>query len=280
LSSCNGVKSLTKKGNKAAEKELYHKSFNLYYSALTKNKNYTEARAGLKTSGQRLVNKSLDNFFKSKNFGKNKSAIYHYRDAFLVQEKANRFKIELDIPIQYTNDYDQLVSRYVEERYLEAMNLLEKEIFKEAETIFKEIGVLKPNYKDINDLQKVAEYEPKYRLAISLLQNEKFRAAYSEFNKIPYSYKDTKEKMNLSLQAGTITIRFVDFKNSTKDKGGEKTISAYIFNNLNKLKNPFIKIVDRSLTSTIINEQVLSLSGQVSESTATNAGELIGANAI
>ena len=39
-------------------------------------------------------------------------------------------------------------------------------------------------------------------------------------------------------------------------------------------------MVDRSLTTTILNEQVLSLSGQVSESTATSAGNLIGAKTI
>jgi hypothetical protein len=132
----------------------------------------------------------------------------------------------------------------------------------------------------VEDLQKVAEFEPKYRLAVSYLQNDKFRAAYTQFKKVPTNYKDTKEKIELCLEAGTITIGFVDFKNATRNKGGEAAISAYLFNELTQLNNPFIKIVDRSLTSTIINEQILGLSGQTSESTSANAGELIGAKAI
>ena len=133
------------------------------------------------------------------------------------------------------------------------MNLLQEEAFKESENIFKEIKLLKANYKDVEDLQKVAEFEPKYRLAVSYLQNDKFRAAYTQFKKVPTNYKDTKEKIELCLEAGTITIGFVDFKNATRNKGGEAAISAYLFNELTQLNNPFIKIVDRSLTSTIIN---------------------------
>ena len=278
--SCNGVKSLTKKGDKATEKENYEKATNLYFSALAKDLNYSEAKSGLKNSAQRLVNKSLDSFFKAKNFNETRDAIYHYRDAYLLQKKAKRFQVTLNIPEQYTMDYNVLVDQYTEKKYEEGLEKLEVELFREAELIFKEIALLKPNFKDIDNLKKVAEFEPKYRQAISYLQNEKFRAAYYEFKKIPKSYKDTQEKMALSLEAGIITIGFIDFKNSTREKGGESAISAHIFNNLNKLNNPFIKVVDRSLTSTILNEQVLSLSGQVSESTATSAGNLIGAKTI
>ena len=117
-------------------------------------------------------------------------------------------------------------------------------------------------------------------MAISYLQNDKFRSAYAQFNKIASNYKDTKAKKQLCLEAGMITIGFVDFKNGTRNKGGEAAISAYLFNELTKLNNPFIKVIDRSLTSTIIDEQVLALSGQTSESTSANAGQLIGAKAI
>jgi tetratricopeptide (TPR) repeat protein len=278
--SCNGVKSLTKKGDKAFEKEQYEKAVNFYFTALNKDKNYNLAKSGLKKGAQRLVNNDLDLFFKSKNFGENRKAIYHFRDAKKLKDRCEAINVSLDIPIQYVSDYDLLVNNYVESQYEKGMNLLQEEAFKESENIFKEIKLLKANYKDVEDLQKVAEFEPKYRLAVSYLQNDKFRAAYTQFKKVPTNYKDTKEKIELCLEAGTITIGFVDFKNATRNKGGEAAISAYLFNELTQLNNPFIKIVDRSLTSTIINEQILGLSGQTSESTSANAGELIGAKAI
>ena len=47
-----------------------------------------------------------------------------------------------------------------------------------------------------------------------------------------------------------------------------------------KLNNPFLKLVNRDLTNTFINEQVLGMSGQVEEGTSAKAGELIGAKAV
>ena len=280
ITSCNGVKSITKRGDKAFEKEQYEKAVNFYFVALNKDRNFSLAKSGLKKGAQRLVNIDLDLFFKSKNFGENRKAIYHFRDAKKLKDRCEAINVTIDIPIQYASDYDLLVNDYIESQYEKGMKLLQQEAFKESENIFKEIKILKANYKDVNNLQKVAEFEPKYRLAVSYLQNDKFRAAYTQFNKIPSNYKDTKEKIELCLEAGTITIGFVDFKNATRNKGGEAAISAYLFNELTQLNNPFIKIVDRSLTSTIINEQILGLSGQTSESTSANAGELIGAKAI
>jgi hypothetical protein len=278
--SCNGVKSLTKKGDKAFEKSQFEKAVELYFSALEKDNEYSLAKTGLKNSGQRLVNNHLDQFFKTKNFGENRKAIYHYRDASRLSERCSRMNVSLDIPTQYTSDYNILTNKYVADQYDKGMKLLQNEAFLEAEQTFKEIKLLKPNYKDVDDLERVAEFEPKYRMAISYLQNDKFRSAYAQFNKIASNYKDTKDKKQLCLEAGMITIGFVDFKNGTRNKGGEAAISAYLFNELAKLNNPFIKVIDRSLTSTIIDEQVLALSGQTSESTSANAGQLIGAKAI
>ncbi len=280
LMSCNSVKSLTKKGDKAFEKEQYEKAVVLYFDALQKDNSYELAKVGLKKGGQRLVNNHLDLFFKTKNFGENRKAIYHYRDALQMFEKCARINVSLGIPTQYTNDYNSLVNSYVDSQYTKGMQLLQDEEFIKSENIFKEIKVLKPNYKDIDDLQRVAEFEPKYRLAISFLQNEKYRSSYAQFQKIPSNYKDTKAKKQLCLDAGTLTIGFVEFKNGTRNKGGEAAISAHLFDQLTKLKNPFIKVIDRSLTSTIIDEQVLALSGQTSEATSASAGELIGAKAI
>ena len=47
-----------------------------------------------------------------------------------------------------------------------------------------------------------------------------------------------------------------------------------------KLNNPFIKLIDRTHTQTLINEQIMGLSGQTTDKTAVNAGELIGVKAI
>ena len=81
LVSCDTPKSLTKKGDKFAEKNLYQDASIQYMKALDKKGDFITAKEGLRSSGQKQVNAYLDDFFKSKNFGDKRAAIYHYRNA-------------------------------------------------------------------------------------------------------------------------------------------------------------------------------------------------------
>ena len=136
----------------------------------------------------------LDDFFKSKNFGDKRAAIYHYRNANDIKEKIKKYNITIDIPSTYTTDYNSLVDDYVSTIYVEAMDLLEQENFSESEKLLKEVALLKPNFKDVNDLKNVATFEPIYRKANEFLELEKFRSAYYEYYKIPDSYQETKQR--------------------------------------------------------------------------------------
>lgn len=280
FTACNTPGALTKKGNKLSQQELYTHAADYYYQALQKKSDYTNAQIGLKNAGKKVINQHLDDFFKAKNFGDTKKAVYHYRDAQIFQQKVSRFKISLEIPAHYTNDYNIIVDDYVSGLYNQAFTHLEEENFNSAEKLFKEVSLLLPNYKDVKDLKDVATYEPKYRIAVDYLENEKFRASYYQFNKIPKSYKDTQELQNLALESGLFTIGLLEFSNATRHKGGEAAISAYISEYIMKLNNPFIKLIDRSHTNTLINEQLMGLSGQTTENTAAQAGELVGAKVI
>ena len=71
-----------------------------------------------------------------------------------------------------------LLDKYLDDIYSKALNLLSEEKFNDAELLFKEVSLLKPSYRDVDDLQNVATFEPKYRSAVSFLEIEKFRAAY------------------------------------------------------------------------------------------------------
>jgi hypothetical protein len=280
LVACNTPSSLTKKGDKLQLQNMHLQAADYYYQALHKKSDYINAQVGLKTSGQRVVNHYLDEFFKAKNYGDNKKAIYLYRDAESYQQKVARFNIALDIPAHYTSDFNSMLSTYVDGLYAEAIKLLDKEEFAASEDIFSEIALLKPDFKDVDELKEVAIYEPKYRQANELLENEKFRASYYVFAQIPASYKDTEELQALALETGLFTIGLLEFKNASTTAGGEAAVSAYLTERITKLNNPFVKLIDRSHTQTLLNEQLMGLSGQVDGSTAAQAGELIGAKAI
>ena len=280
LVSCDTPKSLTKKGDKFAEKNLYQDASIWYMKALNKKVDFIAAKEGLRFSGQKQVNAFLDDFFKSKNFGDKRSAIYHYRNAKQTKEKIKKYNINLDIPSTYTTDYNSLIDDYVSTIYDEAMDLLEQENFFKSEILLKEVALLKPNFKNVNDLKNVATFEPIYRKANEFLELEKFRSAYYNYDKIPNSYQETKQRKALALEAGLLTNAIVEFQNATRQSGGESAISALVSDKMMKLNNPFIKLVDRTYTQSFINEQIMGLSGHVAENTNAQAGELIGAKAI
>ena len=280
LVSCDTPKSLTKKGDKFAEKNLYQDASIWYMKALNKKVDFIAAKEGLRFSGQKEVNAFLDDFFKSKNFGDKRAAIYHYRNAKQTKEKIKKYNINLDIPSTYTTDYNSLIDDYVSTIYDEAMDLLEQENFFKSEILLKEVALLKPNFKNVNDLKNVATFEPIYRKANEFLELDKFRSAYYNYDKIPDSYQETKQRKALALEAGLLTIAIVEFQNATRQSGGESAISALVSDKMMKLNNPFIKLVDRTYTQSFINEQIMGLSGQVAENTNAQAGELIGAKAI
>lgn len=280
ITSCDTPKSLTKKGDKFSEKSLYVDACKFYMQALNQKGDFIEAKEGLRVSGQKQVNIHLDKFFKSKNFGEERQAIYHYRDASSLQNKIATYSIQIDIPQTYTTDYNTLVDNYVTESYDKAIDLLEEERFSESEKLLKEITVLKPNFKDVESMKNVATFEPIYRSANEFLELEKFRSAYYEFEKIPSSYKECESRKALALEAGLLTIGIMEFQNSTRNKGGEAAIAALITEEVIQLNNPFIKLVDRQQVQAFIDEQLLGMSGQVLESTSAQAGALIGAKAM
>ena len=278
--SCDTPKSLTKKGNKFVENKLFQNANIQFMKALDKKEDFVEAREGLRYSGQKEINVYLDDFFKTKNFGDKKAAIYHYRNADKAKSLIERYKIDVNIPITYTNDYNNLVDEYVKDIYLQAMDMLNQENFSESEKILKEIAVLKPSYKDVDNLKNIATFEPIYRKANEFLEAEKFRSAYFNYDKIPDSYQETKYRKKLALEAGLFTIAILEFQNSTRQSGGESAISAFTSDKILNLNNPFIKLVDRTYTQSFINEQIMGLNGQIVENTNAQAGELIGAKAI
>ena len=278
--SCDTPKSLTNKAQKLTQKSLYLEACQHYMLALNKDKQFSAAKIGLREAGQKQINLHLDDFFKAKNFGDKRKAIYFYRDADALHSKIGTYDVRTDIPINYTQDYNDLVDDYVSTIYSEAMDFLEQEQFQKSETLLKEINVLKPNYKDVAELKDVATFEPIYRKANDFLELEKFRSAYYQFDRIPNSYKECQLRKALALEAGLMTIGLVNFENASLQKGSESAISALIVDELMKLNNPFIKIVDRQFTQTFIDEQIMGLSGQVAENTNAQAGELIGAKAI
>jgi hypothetical protein len=116
-----------------------------------------------------------------------------------------------------------------------------------------------------------------------MLLEGSYRAAYHEFNFITNTdpeYKDSQFLKEEALAKAQFNIAIYEFKNFTTEQGINDVIRGQIIDDMLKQNNPFIKLIDRQNTASIIKEQKLSLDGMVQNESAIKIGDMIGAKAI
>lgn len=283
LSGCNGSKALTKKGNKLNEAGLYTEAANMYYTALRKKSSNVDAKIGMKSTGQFVLNNHLDKFASARGMGQKKDAVYRFLEAKAYYEKIKGVGVELNLADFYYSDYDKIKSDYLDDLYEEGSSFLEQEKYDSAHGIFDEISRLDPEFKDAGELKDVAYLEPLYMKGVKAQDAGRYREALDYFKKVVQRNEDYKDASNLIdqvIDAGRFSVAVMPFVNSTGQVGLDAKLSAYALEALASVDDPFIKVVDRDNLQQILDEQKLGLSGVVDENTAVTVGELMGAKAI
>src|SRR5690554_4021248 len=280
---CGGSKSLAKKGNQLQQAGLYSDAADFFYNSLLKNNKNVDARIGLSSAGQQVLNDKLSEFSRARTIGDNKKAVYAYLDAMAYRDKIQRLGISLTTPDYFTDDFNESKSAYVKSLYNRGNDLMAEKSFDEANAVFSELTRLEPNYKDVNELKSVSQNEPIYLTATALFDRKEYRKAYYEFDAIYKSdpnYKDVAILRSESLDKGQYPVAIVPFENATRVRGVEKSVQAFVLTDLSSIHDPFLKIIERDNMDVILREQRLNLSGMVNEQTAAEVGNLLGAKAI
>jgi len=285
LISCNGPKSLTKKGNKFSEAGIHDQAVTYYLKALNKKGSYVDAQVGLLNSGRAILNELSSKFFQAYSKGDHKTAVYAYLDMEQFVDRVSNYTSKISIAQSYKDDFQDSKRIYVESRFDQANNLISEDKFKAANSIFEEIEKIEPNFEgqDFEALKELALLEPYYRRGSKDLNNQKFRSAYGEFKFIEGenpNYKDAKFKLSDALENAQYTIGLMKFENLSYDKSVSEYLSSEITDNILKSGNPFVKIIDRSNMDRIVKEQMMNMSGVTNGSVAIQAGELVGAKAL
>lgn len=279
ISGCNSPKSLYKKGNKMEAAQLDKEASSYYYQALLKKPEYIEAREALYRSGGAVLNEKLSVFFNESQIGNKKEAINSYLDAKKYKELLAKVSVKLNIPPQYTEDFNEIKKSYLLELYEQGLVFLDQEDYDSAEELFREIVRLEPNYKDVKKLKDIAYIEPFYKKGVVALEDFKYRTSYNAFLEvlaINDQYKDAEELQEMALNEGMVHIGLMSFDNGTQYKNAEKKAEAYNLDALNQTKDPFLKVIDRTNYEQLIDEQRINLSGAIDESSAAEAGKLLG----
>jgi tetratricopeptide (TPR) repeat protein len=280
---CATSRAFTKRAAKLDEAGMTTEAASSYYTALWKNRYNVDAQIGMKKTGQIVLNQKLSEWSTSRLSNDRKTVVYDFLDVVKYRDKIAKVGVDLEIPEFYKQDFEKVKIAYLHDIYEEGTSLMEEEKYEEAERVFREISVLDDGFKDTSELKDIAYLEPLYAEGVRALELERFREAHEKFDLVmerKREYKDTRELDQMALDAGRFTLAVMPFDNATGKQGAETKAQAYVLQSLTGMGDPFLKVVDRADLDHILEEQRLGLTGVIDEETATEVGELLGADAI
>jgi len=264
-------KRYTKKASKFEEAGLYEDAAEYYYQAVKKKDSNVDAKLGLIKNGQLTLDKKLAEFTSAYKQSDYKKAVYNYLGAEKYFNKVKAVKVDLDFPEYHKEYYEEAKSDYLNKKYADGVDKLNREDFSEALMVFTEIKGIDANYKNVKELFVKAKYEPMYRDANQYLETELYRKAYYTYETIIKGTGNYKQSVALKDEAqkkGTITVLVSNFSysNYRYQKNASK-ITSDLKGKLSSLNNPFLKIIDPTALDVNIYEN-----GQLNMQAANLAG--------
>jgi len=279
-------KRYTKKASKFEEAGLYEDAAEYYYQAIKKKDSNVDAKLGLRKNGQLALDRKLSDFTFAYKQADYKKAVYNYLDAEKYYTKITAVNVELDFPEYHKEYYEEAKNDYLNQKYADGLDKLNREDFSAALMVLTEIKNIDANYKDVQDLYITAKYEPMYRDANQYLETDLYRKAYYTFAAIIKGAGTYKQSVSLKDEAqekGTITILVDDFSytNYTYNQIAQN-VTSDIKGSLSKLNNPFIRIIDPSTLNVNIfqNGQMNMQAANLAGIKAVLSGKITRASAI
>lgn len=238
----------TNKAVKFEEAGLFKDAAEYYYEAVKRKSSNVDAKLGLRKTGQQTLDeklKKVKNAYKQVDY---EEVVYHYRDAKNFFNKVASVGVHLTLPDIYESYYDEAKNDFLNTRYREGIDKLEREEFKAALKVFQEIKSVDPAYKDVSDKYTIAKFEPVYRDANIYFENELYRKAYYAYEEILREAGNYKQALTLKNEArkkGTINIMISGLEYSHQSyKHYADIITSGLNSRMLELNDPFISIID------------------------------------
>jgi len=243
-------KRYARKAEEFEDAGLYQDAAEYYYKSVSKNEKNVEAKLGLRKNGQKVLEEQLSAFNTAHKNSNHKAAVHAFLEAERYYDKVKGVGVELSIPRKYENYYEESQKIYLEKRYAEGVNELERENYDKAREIFDEIQSIEASYKDVEEKLTVATYQPLYEKGTGQLENGLYRSAYHSFGQVMEGAGNYKHSLSLrkeALDKGTIGILVSGFRSlNYRSRSDEAALTNKLKGALNKLDNPFIKLIDAS----------------------------------
>ena len=273
---------MLKKGLKLDEVGMKTEAVEYYINALERKKTNIDAKIALKKAGQNVLDDKLANFYQAQAIDDHKKAVYAYLDAVKFRDRVQFVGVNLDLPDSYMQMYEESKSFYINQLYASANEDLRKENYVEAKAKLDEVQLLSPNFKDSFKLSTEAFQQPLYNTAIEAYNMGAYREAYYLFEQINSkgNFRDSRSLQDICQENGKYTVGLLPVENKTAHKEMSEAITASLSRAILESQNPFLRILDRSKTKIVLQEQRLNMNGTFENSESASAGQLLGADVI
>ncbi len=281
MAGCSSYKSQLGDAKEYEEARMYSKAFSLY-SDLLAQKETKEALIGKKRVVEAIIRENYDGPIRMlcmQEKHREADQLYSELTVFVEENKA----LDVKEPFGLKEFILQSKQSYCEGLYKKAEAEVLSFNYDGAREKLQEIRSFFNNFPNLDYLESLCELYPNYYLATKSMEEGRMRDAFKALKKIESidpSFKDSKQMLENCLKTGRITLAYVSVDKGNVNNDVEMEMGAFVVQSLLENKDPFLVMLDRDYTSSLLEEQKLGMSGLYDEKSLIQAGKLIGAKYI
>ncbi|MFZ6051118.1 CsgG/HfaB family protein [Halocola ammonii] len=283
LTACNASKQLVGDAREYEKAGMEEQAFQKYREAYVADPGNVNAHVGLKQSAEKILLDRLGKARAAATSGDFEQAQEYWERAVYLIEIAERYKVNLTIPLAYQNFESEVKSNWITRLEEEAYQLLLDENYELAEKKIAELKKLDPTNKQAEYLGLLSEIYPKYRQGVKAYELGLFRDAYEFFDEVvnlDADFKDALVMRNDCLEKEQFTLAYIPVHHEGVQTAFELSLAASLKQAILDLDDPFLVLLNRDNMQQLLEEQQKSMNATFSEDQAIEAGNLIGAQYI
>ncbi|MEY2962822.1 MAG: hypothetical protein RL754_83 [Bacteroidota bacterium] len=195
--------------------------------------------------------------------------VYKYEEARNWTEYLRPYMDVSPYETMYKRDYERQLTSFLDHNYGKGKSFILRRDFGRAEKYLRVIAHFDPDYRDVQSLLEFAEVEPVYSEALNIFEQRKYRATYAMLEPLHQKYPnqlEVKQLMDKAVERGQVRVGIIHGGNQASQSTSMATaLSATIIRNLQKKKDPFLTLLDRSSIEVMEVEQRAIIEGRTNE---------------
>lgn len=278
LTGCTSYKQMFSDAQKYEQGGMKEEALELYSHIYTQDDGQIDAHIALNRIGGEIMNRYLADMRMSITMGNFDNAMDTYHEAVSFASEYRGTGIEFSD--QFDVNYNAARAGKADQLYNRAEVLVMEGRYEDAQDVLDEVFRYDRNHEKAEYLELLSELYPSYNRGVKAMDLGLYKEAHNHFEQVTcrdIEFKDAWQLQQECVNRGSYTISYVPIHHSGIEKSMEVAVGAGIQQQVLGLKDPFIKLLDRNNLSTLIEEQINSMSAHFDESAAIEAGKFKGA---